>query len=120
MDSLTEKLCSFISQMSFDRLPAAAVHETKRRLLDAYSCSLGAWEADPPKIARQLAGEVTTSGGSATVWGTRHRTTPDLAAFAELDFWPRLMVETHRRAIPMLLINSRMPSFTERSGDMVV
>lgn len=34
---------------------------------------------------------------------------PDLAAFAELDFWPRLMVETHRRGIPMLLVNSRMP-----------
>lgn len=82
MDSLTEKLCSFISQLSFDRLPAAAVHEVKRRLLDSYACSLGAWEAAPPKIARQLAGEVTTSGGSATVWGTSYRTTPDLAAFA--------------------------------------
>lgn len=33
---------------------------------------------------------------------------PDLAAFAELDFWPRLMVETHRRGIPMVLVNSRM------------
>ncbi len=34
---------------------------------------------------------------------------PQLAAFAELDFWPRLMVETHRRGIPMVLVNSRMP-----------
>lgn len=34
---------------------------------------------------------------------------PDIAAFAELDFWPRMMVETHRRDIPMVLINSRMP-----------
>ncbi len=34
---------------------------------------------------------------------------PATAAFAELDFWPRLMVETHRRGIPMVLINSRMP-----------
>lgn len=33
---------------------------------------------------------------------------PDVAAFAELDFWPRLMVETHRRGIPMILVNSRM------------
>lgn len=41
---------------------------------------------------------------------------PDIAAFAELDFWPRLMVETHRRGIPMALINSRMPgrSFARR------
>lgn len=34
---------------------------------------------------------------------------PDLAAFSELDFWPRLMVETHRRGVPMVLINSRLP-----------
>jgi len=35
---------------------------------------------------------------------------PDVAAFAELDFWPRLMVDTHRRGISMVLINSRMPA----------
>lgn len=35
---------------------------------------------------------------------------PDLAAFAELDFWPRLMMETHARGVPMVLINSRMPA----------
>ena len=34
---------------------------------------------------------------------------PDLAGFAELDFWPRLMIETHRRRVPMILLNSRMP-----------
>ena len=34
---------------------------------------------------------------------------PNLAAFAELDFWPRLMIETHKRDIPMVLVNSRMP-----------
>jgi len=34
---------------------------------------------------------------------------PTLAGFAELDFWPRLMIETHRRGIPMILLNSRMP-----------
>lgn len=33
---------------------------------------------------------------------------PDVATFAELDFWPRLMVDTHRRGIPMVLVNSRM------------
>ena len=34
---------------------------------------------------------------------------PQVAAFAELDFWPCLMVETNRRNIPMILINTRMP-----------
>lgn len=35
---------------------------------------------------------------------------PDVAAFAELDFWPRLMVETHKHGIPMVLVNSRLPA----------
>ncbi len=33
---------------------------------------------------------------------------PSVAVFAELDFWPRLMIETDRRGLPMILINSRM------------
>lgn len=33
---------------------------------------------------------------------------PDLAVWTESEFWPRLMHETARRAIPMLLINARM------------
>jgi 3-deoxy-D-manno-octulosonic-acid transferase len=37
---------------------------------------------------------------------------PEVAVFAELDFWPRLMVETKKRNIPMVLVNSRM---SERS-----
>jgi 3-deoxy-D-manno-octulosonic-acid transferase len=41
---------------------------------------------------------------------------PTVAVFAELDFWPRLMFETHRRHIPMILVNSRMSaaSFASR------
>jgi 3-deoxy-D-manno-octulosonic-acid transferase len=33
---------------------------------------------------------------------------PDLAVWTESEFWPRLIFETHRRSIPMLLINARM------------
>ncbi len=41
---------------------------------------------------------------------------PDVAGFSELDFWPRLMIETNARNIPMILLNSRMPdgSFQRR------
>lgn len=37
---------------------------------------------------------------------------PDLAVWTESELWPALMVETHRRGIPMALINARM---SERS-----
>jgi 3-deoxy-D-manno-octulosonic-acid transferase len=33
---------------------------------------------------------------------------PDVAVWTESDFWPALMVETHARGIPMLLVNARM------------
>ncbi len=33
---------------------------------------------------------------------------PDLAIWTESEFWPALMVETHARNIPMLLVNARM------------
>ena len=41
---------------------------------------------------------------------------PDVAGFYGLDFWPRLMIETQRRGIPMILVDSRMPdgSFRRR------
>lgn len=41
--------------------------------------------------------------------------TPSVAVFAELDFWPRLMIETHRRRIPLILVNSRMSPDSYRS-----
>ena len=33
---------------------------------------------------------------------------PEAAIFDEIDFWPRLMVETKARGIPMVLVNSRL------------
>ncbi|WP_168796762.1 3-deoxy-D-manno-octulosonic acid transferase [Phaeovulum veldkampii] len=33
---------------------------------------------------------------------------PDLSVWAEQDLWPGLVVETHRRGIPLALINARM------------
>jgi 2-methylcitrate dehydratase len=57
------------------------VHEVKRRILDSLGCALGALTAPPSRIARQLAQAVKVPHG-ATLWGTGHRTLPDLATFA--------------------------------------
>jgi 2-methylcitrate dehydratase len=67
--------------LTYDDLPEAVVHEVKRRVLDSLGCALGAWNAPPCRFARQIAGEVKRRDG-ATIWGTRHKTLPDLAAFA--------------------------------------
>ncbi|TCO68890.1 3-deoxy-D-manno-octulosonic acid transferase [Rhodovulum euryhalinum] len=37
---------------------------------------------------------------------------PDLAVWTESELWPRLLVETDRRGIPMLLINARISDRT--------
>ncbi len=33
---------------------------------------------------------------------------PDVAVMVESEFWPRLIFQTHRRAIPLLLVNARI------------
>ncbi|AWB47904.1 3-deoxy-D-manno-octulosonic acid transferase [Gemmobacter aquarius] len=33
---------------------------------------------------------------------------PDVAVMVESEFWPRLIYQTHRRAIPLLLVNARI------------
>jgi len=60
---------------------AAAVHQCKRRVIDTMACALGAYPAEPSRIARAVA---FANGGTAggCVLGTRRRTSPELAAFA--------------------------------------
>jgi 2-methylcitrate dehydratase len=78
---LAERLARYCQSLCYEDLPDAVVHEVKRRVLDSLGCALGAWTAPPCRIARQLAQAVKVSHG-ATLWGTGHRTLPDLATFA--------------------------------------
>jgi len=78
---LAGRLARYCQALCYDDLPAAVVHEVKRRVIDSLGCALGAWAAPPCRIARQLAQAVKVSHG-ATLWGTGQRTLPDLATFA--------------------------------------
>ncbi len=78
---LAERLAAYGHALSFKRLPKPVVHEVKRRLLDSLACAFGAWSAPPCVIARRMARSVTVKGG-ASLWGTAHKTLPELAAFA--------------------------------------
>jgi len=79
--SLAHKIADFACNLSYDDIPTETIHEVKRRLIDSMGCAMGAWLADPVKIARQLASFSTSELGS-TVVGTRHFATPEQAAFA--------------------------------------
>ncbi len=79
MATLADQFAEFCVNLDFEDLPKEATHEAKRRLIDSLGCAMGAYLDEPPKIARRLAHSVF---GEATVIGTYHRTSPDLAAFA--------------------------------------
>ena len=78
---LADRLARYGHGLKFSDLSEAVVHEVKRRILDSLGCAIGAWNAPPCRFARQLAKRVKHPDG-ATLWGTGHKTLPDLAAFA--------------------------------------
>lgn len=40
---------------------------------------------------------------------------PDLALWVESEFWPQLLLQTHARGIPLLLINARLSARSQRN-----
>jgi 2-methylcitrate dehydratase len=78
---IANRLAEYAHSFSYRHLPAAVVHEVKRHMLDSLGCAFGAWNAAPCWIARRIAQSVKVTDG-ATLWGTTHKTLPDLAAFA--------------------------------------
>ena len=80
MGTVAEALSGFAYSLRFEDLPQIVIHEAKRRIIDSLGCALGAVEERPVKIARSLALEVSCSRG-ATVLGTGHKSSPDLATF---------------------------------------
>lgn len=78
---IAHRLAHYARTLCYDDLPPPVVHEVKRRVLDSLGCAFGAWRAAPGRIAREVAKSVRLSQG-ATLWGTNHKTLPDLATFA--------------------------------------
>ena len=81
MKTLAERLSAYAAELHYDVLPAETVHEVKRRLLDTLGCAMGAYRSEPATIARTLA-QTVSSNMPATVIGTAHKSSPEMAAFA--------------------------------------
>lgn len=79
---LAKRLASYAYNLRFEDLPQKAVQEAKRRIIDSLGCAMGAIScgSKPAKIAVKVAQQSTNLNGS-TVLTTRHKTSPDLAAF---------------------------------------
>lgn len=78
--TLSERLADLSTSLRFEDLPADVVHEVKRRVLDSIGCAMGSWRDEPCGIARRVASTMTAKPG-ATLWGTRHVSPVDWAAF---------------------------------------
>jgi 2-methylcitrate dehydratase len=73
-------LAHYARRLRFEDLPAAVVHEVKRRVIDSFACAMGASEGDAPAIAARMARRAT-SQPAATLLAGGSSIAP-LAAFA--------------------------------------
>jgi 2-methylcitrate dehydratase len=80
--TIARKIAQWAQSLRYEELPAKTVHEVKRRVIDSIATTLGAYRSHPAKIVREKAKAVNDPAAKATVWGTTHRTLPELAAFA--------------------------------------
>jgi 2-methylcitrate dehydratase len=76
---LAEQLAAYAHAMRYDDLDATTVERIKVHVIDTIGCGIGAFQERAVGICREIALAVP---GSATIIGTRRRTTPDLASFA--------------------------------------
>jgi 2-methylcitrate dehydratase len=81
MDGPVRAITEYAMALDFGSLPSRAVHATKRHLIDALACAVGALDARPVRIARSIAATASTTFG-ASVFACPRPTTPEYAAFA--------------------------------------
>ncbi|MBI1912473.1 MAG: MmgE/PrpD family protein [Deltaproteobacteria bacterium] len=78
--TIAERLADYGAGLKFSDLSSEAVHEAKRRVIDAFACALGAFSSPPAKAAMASAPRVI-DGLEAYMIGSGSPTNPDYAAF---------------------------------------
>jgi 2-methylcitrate dehydratase len=81
MGTLAHQVAQRALALRFEELSPQTVHEAKRRILDSLGTALGAWNSRPGRVTRDAAAAARTVQG-ASILGSRQRTLPELAAFA--------------------------------------
>ena len=81
MQTIAENLGAYASTLKYEDLPAEVIHQAKRIIVDTLGCAFGGYTSEPGKIARDLAGLVSSSQ-PATILCSGQKTSVDLAAFA--------------------------------------
>jgi 2-methylcitrate dehydratase len=76
---LARRLAGYALNLRYEDIDPATIERIKIHLIDSLGCGIGALSEPAVKICREIALPVA---GMSTIIGTNHRTTPDLAAFA--------------------------------------
>src|SRR5712691_402935 len=77
---IAEELSQYTFSVKYPEIPENIVHESKKRIIDALGCGIGAFTAEPVKFARKIAEKARVEDGS-TLLGTKRKSTPDMASF---------------------------------------
>jgi len=81
VDALQARLTDYACGLRYEDLQPEAIHAAKVRVIDTLGALLGGFFGEPCRIARNMAAQLPMPTG-ATVIGTRMKTAPDVAAFA--------------------------------------
>src|SRR3954471_6479082 len=69
--NLAQRFATYATRLRFQDLPAAAVHEAKRRVIDSFATAVGAMPSDAFAIARKCAQRVQSTPGATLLGGGR-------------------------------------------------
>ncbi len=78
--TVAEELSRYVSSVKYGDIPESIIHESKKRIIDALGCGIGAFNAEPVKFSRKIAEKARVEDGS-TLLGTRKKSMPDMASF---------------------------------------
>jgi 2-methylcitrate dehydratase len=77
--TLADRFAGYAVKLRFEDLPAAVVHETKRRLIDSFATAVGAMPAEAYAIAKRCALRVSGNPGASILGGGQ--SSPEWATF---------------------------------------
>src|SRR3954452_7799595 len=69
--TLAQRLAAYATRLKYEHIPAAAIHEAKRRLIDSFATAVGAMPSDAFAIARRCAHRVQSTPGATLLGGGR-------------------------------------------------
>lgn len=81
MATLAETLSEYACTLQYEDLPDETVHLAKRFIIDTLGCAIGGYDSEPARVAREMAGMVSSTH-PVTVLGSGRQSSLDLGAFA--------------------------------------